>query len=63
MSQPKPNQEIKVSVATGGFYARAQHGSGSPITRNITPLPGMLYINDSDATLWVAIAGQWRQLV
>lgn len=61
--------DVKAKVRVGNVtvassaYARAQHGSGSPIDLEVAPLNGMIYINDEDATLWVAVGGQWKMLV
>jgi hypothetical protein len=52
-----------VQVATGGIYAKAQHGNGTPIELELPPVAGAMYVNDTDSTLWIAVSGIWKQLV
>jgi hypothetical protein len=52
-----------VQVATGGIYAKAQHGNGTPIELELPPVAGAMYVNDVDSTLWIAVSGIWKQLV
>jgi hypothetical protein len=56
-------QVANVQVATGGVYAKAQHGNGTPIELELPPVAGAMYVNDVDSTLWIAVSGIWKQLV
>ena len=53
---------IKVSVATN-LASTVLNGNGSPIDLGLSPTPGQLYIDNSDASLWAVASGVWKQLL
>ena len=72
MPTEKPLASVKVRrrVSVGNVMtalvpanARALHGFGTPMSNNLDPITGSIYINKSDATLWIAMLGEWKMLV
>jgi hypothetical protein len=49
-------------AAGGGGSGGVLNGNGSPVGV-ITPTAGLLYINNTDSTLWAVSNGAWTQLV
>lgn len=54
---------LTLIVCNLGQTSTVNHAPGSPIANNYPPVPGGIYTNDTDKTLWTASGGVWTQQV